>query len=355
MDLMDYRRKIIASSPHLSHAEGAVASFSDGTDLPLKSLLVNIEPVQSGTGDPSPSNIRPISGWSAVGLHDTGINVWDEQLNVGALNSRGNIDSNLTARITTSYIHIKPNTNYYISSPCVGGRYAYYDAGKNLIAYDGNGFLTNVITSPSDAHYMRITLKSSYGTSYNHDISINYPSTDHDYHAYTGTSVTIDLGRTVYGGTLNVLTGQLVVDRVGVKIADLAVSVAFKTGTATSFKRFVLSPTATSVVYTQKHGAISSFGKEGTAYYGSNRSNDNGSKSVNFAITTGGEALAIYDPDLTLTDETFMAKYGQQTVVYPLATSQTYTLDPQTVRSLVGQNNIFSDTGNIALDYWAHP
>ena len=328
MDLMDYRRKIIASSPHLSHAEGAVASFSDGTDLPLKSLLVNIEPVQSGTGDPSPSNIRPISGWSAVGLHDTGINVWDEQLNVGALNSRGNIDSNLTARITTSYIHIKPNTNYYISSPCVGGRYAYYDAGKNLIAYDGNGFLTNVITSPS---------------------------TDHDYHAYTGTSVTIDLGRTVYGGTLNVLTGQLVVDRVGVKIADLAVSVAFKTGTATSFKRFVLSPTATSVVYTQKHGAISSFGKEGTAYYGSNRSNDNGSKSVNFAITTGGEALAIYDPDLTLTDETFMAKYGQQTVVYPLATSQTYTLDPQTVRSLVGQNNIFSDTGNIALDYWAHP
>ena len=51
MDLMDYRRKIIANSPHLASASGAVVSFSDGADLPLKSLNVDIEPVQSGTGE----------------------------------------------------------------------------------------------------------------------------------------------------------------------------------------------------------------------------------------------------------------------------------------------------------------
>ena len=60
MDLMDYRRKIIANSPHLKSASGAVATFSDGEDLPLENLVVDIEPVQSGTGDPSPTNIRPI-------------------------------------------------------------------------------------------------------------------------------------------------------------------------------------------------------------------------------------------------------------------------------------------------------
>ena len=54
MDLMDYRRKIIANSPHLKSASGAIVSFSDGAILPLKSLLVDIEPVQGGSGDPSP-------------------------------------------------------------------------------------------------------------------------------------------------------------------------------------------------------------------------------------------------------------------------------------------------------------
>lgn len=43
--------------------DGAIASFSDGAALPLNKLKVSIDPVQSGSGDPSPTNIRPISGW----------------------------------------------------------------------------------------------------------------------------------------------------------------------------------------------------------------------------------------------------------------------------------------------------
>lgn len=44
-----------------------VATFdSDGTDL--KALVVGIEPVQSGTGDPSPDNERPITGHSSVNV-----------------------------------------------------------------------------------------------------------------------------------------------------------------------------------------------------------------------------------------------------------------------------------------------
>lgn len=41
----------------------SIATFADGTDNFLKSLEVAIEPVQSGSGEPSPTNIRPISGW----------------------------------------------------------------------------------------------------------------------------------------------------------------------------------------------------------------------------------------------------------------------------------------------------
>lgn len=48
---------------------GAISSFDDGTDNPLKELKVSIVPVQSGSGDPSPSNPRAISGWTGAEIH----------------------------------------------------------------------------------------------------------------------------------------------------------------------------------------------------------------------------------------------------------------------------------------------
>lgn len=51
----------------VSSASGDVASFDDGAgNVPVKELLVNIEPVQEGEGDPSPDNVRPIKGWTGV-------------------------------------------------------------------------------------------------------------------------------------------------------------------------------------------------------------------------------------------------------------------------------------------------
>ena len=48
-------------------ASGAVASFPDGADgAPVERLTVSIEPAQAGSGDPSPDNVRPITGWSAA-------------------------------------------------------------------------------------------------------------------------------------------------------------------------------------------------------------------------------------------------------------------------------------------------
>ena len=57
-------------------ASGAVASFPDGADdAPVESLTVSIELEQEGSGDPSPDNVRPISGWTAaeVTVNDTTI------------------------------------------------------------------------------------------------------------------------------------------------------------------------------------------------------------------------------------------------------------------------------------------
>ena len=61
VNLLDLRRGIIASQPHLDTISGASLSFKSAVKEP-ESLIVNIEPIQSGTGNPSPDNIRPISG-----------------------------------------------------------------------------------------------------------------------------------------------------------------------------------------------------------------------------------------------------------------------------------------------------
>ena len=53
-------------------ASGAIASFEDGADgMPLKSLTVNIEPVQAA-GTPGPANPLPISGWTECNISHSG-------------------------------------------------------------------------------------------------------------------------------------------------------------------------------------------------------------------------------------------------------------------------------------------
>jgi len=46
---------------------GAAVSFADGADgVPVIGLSVEIEPVQTGSGDPSPDNVRPFATWSGL-------------------------------------------------------------------------------------------------------------------------------------------------------------------------------------------------------------------------------------------------------------------------------------------------
>ena len=54
------------------------------TDLarPLKSLLIPFTPKQEGTGDPSPSNIRPIVPWNGLTVEHGGKNLFDPQKSV---------------------------------------------------------------------------------------------------------------------------------------------------------------------------------------------------------------------------------------------------------------------------------
>lgn len=49
-------------------ASGDVVHITDGAAMPVASLITHIDPVQGGSGDPSPMNVRPISGWDSVSV-----------------------------------------------------------------------------------------------------------------------------------------------------------------------------------------------------------------------------------------------------------------------------------------------
>jgi hypothetical protein len=109
-------------------------------------------------------------------IKSVGDNAWDERWEQGAIESDGSINSEAYRR-TTSYTRVLPNEEYFLACPESAGfgRYAYYDANYTPIKVEiTEGYPANKkFTTPSGASYLRITLGSGYGTTYNHDILIS--------------------------------------------------------------------------------------------------------------------------------------------------------------------------------------
>ena len=174
------------------------------------------------------SNICPISGHTGASVTRTGVNVWDEEWEIGGINTSGE-PATATNRIRSkNFVDVTPNGSYFFKSPT--GVYLWaYDKSKSYIGRLNNGNLaTGSITVPSNCYYIKFVPDYPlYGTTYNHDISINYPSTDTAYHPYTGNQLSITFpseAGTVYGGTLTLnpdRTGKLVVDRAIVELSTL--------------------------------------------------------------------------------------------------------------------------------------
>lgn len=70
--LLERRRQILLNTPHIETVSGSMASFNTDMASKLKECKVYFSPIQEGTGDPSPDNVRPISGWDGIILYLSG-------------------------------------------------------------------------------------------------------------------------------------------------------------------------------------------------------------------------------------------------------------------------------------------
>ena len=319
-------------------ASGSIASFNDGAAMPLKSLKVGIEAVQSGSGDPSPTNVRPFSGWGAVNGYRTGINVWDEEWRIDGGQFKAK-----------NLIPVKPNTSYYFKRPLSAYSAFKYDINGTSL---GTIFLPEnaVFTTDSETYYIWFSLSvSDYGTTYNNDISINYPSTDTDYHAYNGTTYTTQL-KDGQGNPLVCYGGQLVNEN-GVQ----------RLGNQYGYIEFDGSSDEEWTINNNCHCIYVANIKQSTTQSTTNFitiANEYKSVGVRYRddITEGGIAktigannqIAIRDTNYSTNDSwrEFLASKPLQ-VCYELATPIIISQDSLSIATQEGVNNIWADSGDI--------
>ena len=65
----------VAAPSIMEDSAASIVTVDDAASRPAVQLVSTIKPAQPGTGDPSPDNVRPISGWDTANLTRTGRNL----------------------------------------------------------------------------------------------------------------------------------------------------------------------------------------------------------------------------------------------------------------------------------------
>ena len=375
MGMIERKKSILLNEPHLATASGSIATFDTDMRSKLKECKINFLPVQSGSGSPSPTNIRPITGLTGL----TGFVTRKNLLNPNSTNCvRGRtILSNGTlttaASISVSdYIKVGEGIQLTYKSASVNTpgaaynrRIVCFDKDKNYISSiaetTGNpqtDIVTNGIT-PTGTAYVRVPFYTNYSITSGHQLEIGSSATA--YEPYTETAIPISWqseAGTLYGGYVDLVSGELVVDTALITF-DGSSDEQWNVENLSSGKSFYMwktninptpSPTsqysADSARYPSKakcnQARIQNYGElysSGLFFFSE--------RALNMHL---GTILGIS----TVADfKAYLSSHNLQ-VVYELATKTTYQLSLQQIKTFIGRNNIWSDAGDVEVQYWKH-
>lgn len=335
---------------------GAIVHITDAIAAPLKALTVNVEPVQAGSGDPSPDNVRPISGRTSATVSRTGKNllapwVTSQVLNDvtwtanddGTLLSNGTAAANASSQIITNLL--LPSGSYVLSGcPAGGATSSYY---LRVLLYNGTTLVDNSTDVGSGVAFS-VTAEI---TSIRVFVSVNKgndaPSglwrpmirkssdTDSTYEPYAGNTYTIQLGDTVYGGTLDVTGGKMVVDSTRISVDGTNLYFAENSYFWNILPRGYPAPAESGI-------DVTSIGTP-PGMWGVNVRN-----AQLFARKT--EFTGVFSTVAEIND---FCTNTPIDIVYKLATPIEITLTPTQIETLLGANNIWSDAGDVTVTYMA--
>ena len=346
---IEYWLAQLANSGELKTVSGNPISVSDALAKPAESLVIEILPQQSGSGDPSPDNVRPISGFTGCNVQRTGKNLCTlgdktfeqyqeyevDEIPAGSYTYSGVITSTDTDANKSSIIMLDANKTTLVA--------------KGMDRSVGGSRVSWSFTVSSPIKYIRLYASNGFPSGAGDvatfsDNMIELGSTATDYAPYNGTTYSIDWtdeAGTVYGGSLDVTSGVLTVTD---QILDMA-----------------------SVIWVRDTNRPGVF-------YCSISSKESGSSPIlacscyklnNVHVTTDedlyisgansyGKGAFVRDTSKSaMTGTEFKNSLSGQTLVYKLATPLVIQLTPTEVQMLLGDNVIWNDVGDMTLEYMA--
>ena len=312
----------------------------------LEKLRIDFSPKQAGTGDPSPENVRPISGYDEVTVTRCGKNLLDISLPYSFSNDSStqfSLDLDLTGTFAFSaqidftepgitsialFSFVVDGTEQYISSGTI-------NEGKILTGHLSKLKLTN--------------RSNSEGTI--NEIQLEVGSTPTPYEPYQGNDYTLTLPETIYGGTVDAVTG---VGREEWAIVTL--SSEFLT---TNLWQYGATGAQTSPII---YGLIPMANDEVGDIYCTHfkRSNNIPIENLEYWSNSpyfGNKRMAIRNDEWTSLDDAktwldAQASAGTPVqLAYKLATPEPFEISKISIPSLIGENTFFTNGDNMDIIY----
>lgn len=342
---------------------GSIVSFEGDETTAIKSLAAQIVPKQSGSGDPSPSNVRPISGTDTVNVVRCGKNLINSTISSQTINgitvtvNNGVVTLNGTASSQVALIvgtaRLMEGKRYIISGmPSTSASNKYFlnlAPSPSTGGSDANYYISTIITPISDlTETIRIYVKS--GQTVNNLVFEPMirlaEDTDETYQPFSGyDTYPIPLGQTVYGGTLDVVSGVLTNIWTTVDLGSLNWQGSNGVFYVSNFNGY-----APLNDYTYLADARCSSFKLMTRQELYTSTNDNA-----FSIHKTNTTYLSVRCNAYTTASDFKSAVNGVTLAYRQATSNEVTLTPTEVNTLLGQNNIWADSGDVTVEIGQNP
>ena len=318
-------------SLYISVSASATVSYNGGLQLESGSSASSWTPC---------SNICPISGHTSAVVTRTGKNLLDKSI--------------LTTSSTWQIVPLNIPSGVYTMSTDkptsdTSKLFLYFRlTGSSTLSSANAVYLNHSVTlTIPDGSSAEVVFRCSEGTdkfsNYNYQLELGSSASACEVPSIQ--TVTIDLNGTRYGGTLNVLTGTMTVDRASVTY-DGTESGWTWYGTESWRQASITLPNPAKYEGTSTLAWMCS---SLTPCVNKNRFE----KMGNYAsVIYSGASSAFSAPNCeTLAD--FKAWVGQNGIqfVYELAAPLTVQLTPQQVNSLLGENHIWADTGDVTVTY----
>lgn len=369
VNLLEQRRKILLNTPHLETVQNNIVTFNTDMNVSLKDCKIYFSPIQEGEGDPSPDNVRPIRGWDGINVY-IGRNILNGMTlnyrngtiiypyNYGSETVYAKTGSACTNWIDCSQYRGQTLTLNHAPEPGSAG-WCFYSATNTSDYVTGfyskddssvveGGLWTITVPDGDNINYMRFSTHPDYLDDV--QILLNMETT------------TISFPQTIYGGYVDLIKGEIV---------KTYQKYSFTGDQPLTKQNYVLKPfvyvfngnTLKNIAFTRSYdinlsvcnklkietdrfhyvhdGCISITNSSVYVYLLFNGSNIFG-ETAEEAKTKLKEWYDNNEP-LEIASK---LKQGFETI---------YSINPQTLKTLKGTNNIFSNAnGNIQVKFWSH-